>query len=566
MQPVGGRRYRERMSGPGRGAAGSKASAGTKNATDAEEARQRSEERLRTLLETLPVGVVITDETGRITQSNAAAERIWGHTPSLPIDQYVEYEGYWPDGRRVQSEEWALARAFQKGEVATGEVIRIMSFDGEQKTILNNGAPLHDADGKIFGAVVAFEDISEVVRIHDEQRFLADVGVALASSLDWEATLRKIAELAVPRLADWCSVDLVERDGIRSLAMVHTPSLRTTAETRRRYPASEVSNHPVMRAIQTNKPVLAPRFADLIDTFAHEPEYRRIVEGLGLHSYMVVPLAVGDRVLGALTFASGEHGRTFGAADLALAEELARRASLAVENARLYREAQEATRLRDNVLGVVSHDLKNPLNVLSLQCSLLKRRISTDAARESVAAMERSIRRMERMVTDLVDIAALEAGRLRINRRLQRPAQIVEEAVTNLLPLARESGVELSGHAAAELPAIACDSDRVLQVLGNLIGNAIKVTPEGGRIDVDVEAQGEEVVFTVRDTGCGISEQELPHIFERFWRGRDPGYRGTGLGLSIARSLVEAHAGRIWAESQPGAGSTFRFALPIGAE
>lgn len=426
--------------------------------------------------------------------------------------------------------------------------------------------PVRGPDGSPLGVGVVVREVTARFEDNEQQRFLAEAGVALASSLDWEETLRRIAELAVPRLADWCSVDLVEGDGIRPLAMVHrdTPSLRTTAETRRNYPASAVPNHPVMRAIQTGAPLLAPRFDDLIDSFAREPEYRRIVQGLGLRSYMVVPLGVQGRIFGALTFATADSGRTYGSGELALAEELGRRASLAVENARLYREAQQATRLRQNVLGVVSHDLKNPLNALRLYCALLERRVSTDSARDAVASMKRTISQMERMVTDLVDIAALEAGQLRIDRRLHQPAEIVAEAVLTFLPLAKESGVALSGTAAADLPAVACDRGRVLQILGNLLANALKVTEEGGRVEVTVEATGSEVVFAVRDTGCGIAPEELPHLFERFWRGREAAYTGTGLGLSISRGLVHAHSGRIWAESQPGAGSTFRFALPLG--
>lgn len=536
----------------------------------AEEGLRRAESRLRTLLETLPVGVVIASETGRITQSNAAAERIWGRIPRLEMGQYADYQGFWPDGRRLRAEDWALARALAAGETSVGEIIRIVDFDGVPKTILNNGAPLRDEDGRIFGAVVAFQDISDVVRLQEEQRFLADAGVALAASLDFAATLQRVVELAVPRLADWCSVDVVDGERIRPLAMSGAPALVRTAETRKAFPPDTVPNHPVARVIQSGVPIVTARFADLIDGFAREPEYRRSVEGLGLRSYMVVPLRGAERTLGAITFAThGEMGRVFGAGDLSLAEELARRATLALENARLFREAQDATQLREEVLAVVSHDLKNPLNVIVLHTQLLRRTLPAESlaqAQEALTAIQRASRRAERMATDLVDLAALRAGRLRITRGAESAAKLVEAAVAGLLPLAIERGHSLAGQAEPGLPAVSCDYDRVYQVLSNLVANAIKATRAGGTIEVLVARRDEHAIFSVRDTGPGIDEKDQAHLFERFWRAKDAGYRGTGLGLGIARGLVEAHDGKIWVESEVGRGSTFRFTLPFVSE
>ncbi len=536
----------------------------------AEDELRRAEARLRTLLETLPIGVVIADETGRVSQSNAAAERIWGRIPHVRVGEYEDYEGYWADGRRIRSEEWALARAFAHGESSLGEIVRIVSFDGVSRTIMNNGAPLRDADGRIFGAVMAFEDISDLARLQDDQRFLADAGVMLAASLDWQETLQRITELVVPRLADWCSVDVLDGERIRPLAIAQrsAPELVLTTEMRRRYPPDTIPEHPVARVIATGAPIVAARFAELIETFAREPEYRRSVESLGLRSYMVVPLRGRDATLGAISFAThGESARVYGADDLKLADELARRASLALENAKLFREATEATQLREQVLAVVSHDLKNPLNVILMNSELLKRTLPAElkaSVMDEINAIQRATRRAERMATDLVDLAALRAGKLRITCASESAARLVDAAVASLSPIAIEKGQSLSGLVEPELPTVLCDYDRVLQVLSNLIANATKATPKGGTISVRVERDGAQAIFTVRDDGPGIAPQDLPHLFERFWRAKDAGYKGTGLGLGISRGLVEAHGGRIWVESELGKGSAFRFTLPLG--
>ncbi len=535
----------------------------------AEEELRRAETRLETLLETLPVGVVIADENGRISHSNPAAQRIWGRTPHVELERYTDYQGFWPDGQRLRSDEWALARAFTHGETAIGEVVRIVDFDGVAKTIMNNGAPLRDAEGRIFGAVVAFEDISKLVKMEEDQRLLAEVTAAFVASLDWEATLRHITELAVPRLADWCSVDLVDGEEIRSFSIsrAQTTSLAAMAEAWRRYPVDTIADHPVARAIRNGEAIVAPRFADLIGTFARDPAHRRLVEDFGLDSCIVVPLRVHDRILGAVTFITAGSGRSFAADDLPLMQELARRAALAVENARLYREAQQATRLREEMLALVSHDLKNPLWVVLLNCKLLEGMLSgaMTPVREKLSAIERATRRADRMVNDLVDLAALRAGRLRIERRAESPSRLVEEVVTGLRPLAAEKSQSLTGRVASDLPAMSYDHDRMLQVLSNVVGNAIKATAREGTIEVQVERRGEEAVFSVRDTGPGIPARDLPHVFDQFWRAHDAGYKGTGLGLAICRGLVNAHGGRIWVESRIGTGSTFFFSLPVAS-
>ncbi len=244
---------------------------------------------------------------------------------------------------------------------------------------------------------------------------------------------------------------------------------------------------------------------------------------------------------------------------------LAERASdgfeaLATENGRLYAEAQRAVQVRDDLLAIVSHDLRSPLWTILMATDVLA------AGGDPTSAVER-IRRaaqlMVRLIEDLLDFASIEAGRLSIRRRPQDPAGLLRDAVASAEAAARAKGLTLTIDLPAAVPPVHGDADRLLQVLANLTGNALRVTGRGGRISLAAEAKDGEVLFTVADNGPGIDAAALPHLFERYWRGDAAAYKGSGLGLAIARGIVNAHDGRIWATSTLGHGATFQFTVPI---
>jgi signal transduction histidine kinase len=290
-----------------------------------------------------------------------------------------------------------------------------------------------------------------------------------------------------------------------------------------------------------------------------DPELLRTVRELGFRSAMVVPLSARGRTLGAITFVAAESGRRFGPADLAMAEELGRHAGLAADNARLYDEAQRAIRARDEVLAVVSHDLKNPLEAVTLSASLLLRAPESARVRRYAESLQRSASRMDRLIRELLDLSSMDAGKFRVELRPERIEAIVEEALAVLAPIAAEKGVALACRGALRHDVL-CDRERVLQVVSNLVGNAIQFAPRGGNVSVSAAAAGAAVEVAVLDDGPGIREEDLPHLFDRYWKSRSR--RGTGLGLAIARGIVDAHGGRIRVESAPGAGSRFVFTLP----
>jgi signal transduction histidine kinase len=278
-----------------------------------------------------------------------------------------------------------------------------------------------------------------------------------------------------------------------------------------------------------------------------------------------VPLLQHDELLGTVTFISSTPSRLYELDDLRLAKALAERASLAIENARLYRASVQATRLRDQVLGVVAHDLRNPLHAISLHASSLQRRDGRLERRNQRhrEAIERATRRMNRLIQDLLDVAVLEAGRLNVERVPVSSQELVREAVDMQQPLAAAAALELRMDLDPRVPDVLGDRDRLMQVFENLIGNALKFTEPGGRITVGATRGEPGALFWVADTGTGMTRDQLARVFEPFWQasGR-AGHLGAGLGLPITKGIVEAHGGHIWADSTPHEGTTFYVWLP----
>ncbi len=435
-----------------------------------------------------------------------------------------------------------------------------------------------DSDDRTFLILLANEAASALdrARRRDAERrererlaFLAAAGEALSASLDYQQTLTTVARLAVERgLADWCTVEIVDEHtrARQQLAVAHRDPAKVAMadELRRRFPPDPNAAGGVAAVLRTGRAELYPSITpELIAASASDPEYVDMLRQLGLSSVIIVPMAVADRVFGAISFIHAESGRHYDEDDLALARELGRRASLAAENARLYAAAQRAITARDDMLAVVSHDLKNPLGIISMQAELLARddapppeRIRTAAAR-----IQRACTRMHGLISDLLDMASLDEGTLQLDvEPISLPA-LVGEAVEAHAPVAAAARLELRAGTIADV-RVTCDRERVLRVLGNLLANAIRHTPEQGRIEVTAALADGEVQISVRDTGVGIAPEDLGRVFDRFWRSKSSG-KGTGLGLTISRGLVEAHGGRIWVDSVPDKGSTFTFTLPM---
>jgi signal transduction histidine kinase/DNA-binding response OmpR family regulator len=271
------------------------------------------------------------------------------------------------------------------------------------------------------------------------------------------------------------------------------------------------------------------------------------------------------RTLGIIQLWGKKEGK-FSESDQAILTQLAQMCSVALENAWLYKAAQDATRARDDLVAIVSHDLRNPLHTIGMAAGVLleiappvDRRLTT---RRQLEVIQRAANRANRLISDLLDVARIQAGGLAVEPVTVEVRSLVQEAVDAATPLASGGKLTVEREVADNVGTVSADRDRVLQVFGNLTGNAIKFTPKGGQITIRAETDGHEVKFAVCDTGPGIPPEHLPHVFDRYWQAKSTAKLGTGLGLSIAKGIVEAHGGRIWVESKPGEGASFIFTLP----
>jgi signal transduction histidine kinase len=389
-------------------------------------------------------------------------------------------------------------------------------------------------------------------RVAEDRAFLSSLAEVLASALDERAMLSAVTRLVAPRLADICLADIVDDDG----------SVQRVDSTLGDW---QLTPTPMLRS---GEPILIPEVTpSALATIAADPAGHAAIRGAGIRSLVLIPLIGRGRLLGVLTFGMMGGDRRFSKADLPALEDIAQRTALGADNARLYHQAQHASRARDDTLAVVSHDLRNGLNTVLTAVGLLLRSLAPDTGgqrdRRHVEAIRRSAERMNRLIGDLLDVASIESGRLFVEPQPESVRPLVEQALATSRNQAAEKALRMEEQLPPDGMSALCDRDRVLQVLGNLIGNAIKFTPEGGSVTVGAEAIGDEVVFAVRDSGVGVPAKQLPHVFDRFWQATPKARLGSGLGLTIAKGVVEALGGKIWAESRPGEGTAFFFTLPL---
>jgi len=409
-----------------------------------------------------------------------------------------------------------------------------------------------------------------------EQRRLAEFSAIVGSCLEVQDILRAIATFAVPALADICVVDLASADGkaLRMEVRFADDEKERTLAARVRRGALELGEvSPQARAMTSRESLLFSQLAmgdvaGIADPQgqAQERGGEELVPNLGITSMLVIPLVARGRTLGAVTMCAAESARRYSGHDLRRAEELIQRAAMALDNAQLYEQAQRATRARDNLLSIVSHDLKNYVTACLFSASALLEESKKDprhTGQKQILVVQRSATKIDRLLNDLLQTARIEAGGLSLERQRVDPAVLIAEAVEALQPLATSKRQDLKSELPANLPAVSADAGRIQQVLTNLIGNAIKFTPAEGAITVGATCTGGEVVVTVADTGPGIAEEEVSHLFERFWQTKSTARLGTGLGLFIVKGIVEAHGGRVWFAGKSGPGSTFCFTLPL---
>ncbi|HYH98338.1 sensor histidine kinase [Hyalangium sp.] len=427
--------------------------------------------------------------------------------------------------------------------------------------------------------IVAGMDIRRLARrarrAERKARFIARASQALAASLDFRVTLDRVAQLAVPGVADLCAVDMLEEDGrIRRLAVAHRVQEKAAVawELEHRWPSRLDDFYGPGRVIHNGQPELRGEVPEAkLPRAARDGEHLRALRSLGLESYLIAPLQARGRTLGAITFAYAGSHRRYRKADLRLAMELAARAALAVDNALLYRASLEAVRLRDEFLAVASHELKTPLTPLSLRLQSLRRELErrdapVDSARlkEHVTVLQRQCKRLSTLAESLLDVSRLEVGRLVLDLEDVDLSVLVREVVSRFAAQAARTSTPLE--VSAGEPVVGrWDRIRLEQVVSSLLSNALKYGA-GRPVTVAVERVPTGARLTVRDDGIGISPEHLPRIFDRFERAVSAEhFGGLGLGLYLTRHLVGAFGGTIRASSEPGKGAAFEVDLPLAS-
>ena len=581
------------------------------------EALRRSEDRFRSLVLATAQIVWTTDAGGQI----AAPQREWEAFTGTGFEAYRGWgwlNALHPDDRDATAAVW---RAAVESRTVCEAEYRLRNHDGEYRTMSVRSVPVLEPSGRVREWVGAATDVTERSKSERANAFLAEAGRVLASSLEYETTLRTVARLAVPELADWCAVDLlVEDGGLRRVAVEHQDpdKLELVRELEERYPSQPNPERGLHYVIRTGQPDMMPDIPDsLLDAAARDAEHRELIRQLGLRSYIAVPLVARERTLGAITLVHAESGRRYDEGDLPLAEELARRAAVAIDNAGLFHEteearsqleqqaaeleeaqaememahdelqhaneelvqrtaeaeraratADEANAAKSAFLATMSHELRTPLNAIAGYAQLLEMGIHgevNDTQREYLEKIRRNQMHLLGLINDVLNFAKIEAGQVQYDIGdvpLDETLAAVEALIEPQVSARKHQYTYRRGDAGVQVRA---DRDRVEQIILNLLSNAVKFTAPGGRIVMEWEAEDRVVRVRVRDSGRGIPNEKLPAIFEPFVQ-VDPALtrssEGTGLGLAISRDLARAMKGDLTVESREGAGSTFTLTLP----
>ncbi|MEH2152299.1 PAS domain-containing hybrid sensor histidine kinase/response regulator [Nostoc sp.] len=403
--------------------------------------------------------------------------------------------------------------------------------------------------------------------------FLAEASSVLVSSLDYRTTLTSVAQLAVPTLADWCIVDVVENNfpvfSNPVIAASEPAKEALIRELQQRYPIPVDADYGPPKVLRTGKPELITSiFESSLHRKASNEEHLSLLHQLQVKSQMVVPLLVRKRKLGTILFASAQPERHYTTVDLEMAEELAQRAAFAIENAQLYQQAQEANRIKEEFLAIVSHELRTPLNSMLGWVQVIRTRKWDEATTsKALATIERNAKLQRKLIEDILDISRIVQGQIRLNIRKVDLVPIIQTAIEAVYPTSEIKGIEVEYILDSSVGQVMGDAERLQQVFWNLLSNAVKFTPTGGRVEVHLEQVNSNAQITVSDTGKGIIAEFLPYIFERFRQADSTTTRvdnGLGLGLAIVHHLVEMHSGKVYAVSEGEEnGATFTVLLPL---
>ena len=531
----------------------------------AEEELRQSEHELVDFFENATVGLHWVGSDGIILRANKAELDMLGYSR----EEYV--------GRRIaefhvdEDVICDILKRLKAGEKLDEYPARLRCKDGSIREVLIDSSVLW-RNGEFVHTRCFTRDVTKRKRSERTGRFLADASAALAMIVDFDSTLQKVASLAVPDFADWATVDLVEKDGtLRRVAVAHVDPAKVELahELHRRFPSDTAAPQGVWNILRTGQPEMIQQVNDdlLVQTI-QDQERLGIVRELGLKSYVGVPLRVRGKTMGVLTFIAAESGHLYDDTDLAVAQDLADRAAIAIQNAQLYQELREGDQRKDEFLATLAHELRNPLAPIRNGLQVLRLAGSTDeTVLEARSMMERQLNQMVRLVDDLLDVSRITRDKLELKKQRVELAAVIQSAVETSRPLIEQASHEFSVTLPAAPIILDADATRLAQVFSNLINNSAKYTEPGGRITLVAELVGNQVAVRVRDNGLGIPAEAMPRLFQMFSqvdRNMERAQGGLGIGLTLVRRLIEMHGGTVEAHSDgPGKGSEFIVRLPI---
>ncbi len=529
-------------------------------------ALRESEERFRLLVASVKdYGLFMVSPTGVIEGWNLGAQRLKGYEAEEIVGQHMAH--FFP---REEVEKGTPDRLLQRAVATGGGEYEgwLVRKDGSlfwANVIFN---PVRDENGHLKGFSNVARDLTERKRMEQSQAFLSRVGEVLAGSLDYQTTLLEVARLATYGLADWCVVWGEDRDGtLQPLSVAHADAekARLARMALRALPSSVQDPHAVGIVVRTGQAELCAELSDLAWAArilgVEDPE---ALQKLGVRSFMCVPLKARGKTFGAMTFVSATPGRRYGSTDLALAEELARRSALALDNASLYSQLLQRVEFEQHLAGIVGHDLGTPIQSIRLSAELLL--ADSDALdarhRRGIQRIHKSAERIKRMTSELLDFTrARLGGGLQINRHPVDLHALTQQVVDELATASPDRQVQAvhSGDGRGEF-----DADRIAQLLTNLVNNALKYSPPGSVIRVELLGEDEAVMLRVHNPGAPIPPEQLSRIFEPMERGaqRSGDGRSIGLGLFIVGHIVRAHGGTVNVRSTQEEGTTFTVRLP----
>lgn len=561
-------------------------------AEDAERRLRDSEERYRALSQRLEIvlegvadGITVLDRSGRVVFANSAAARICGFnsadelmsTPQAEV--MARFELLDDVGQPFNADDLPGHRVLA-GERFSSAVLHVRERGSRREWwSLVRASAVVATDGTPELAINIWHDVTAERRQDRQVKFLSDATAALGSSLEHDEMLSTLARVLVPGLADWCSIYLRDGDQLRNVSVAHLDpaKLAMAKEHQQRFAPDPNQARGVWNVVRTGESELYNANTDeMLVEAAREPERLEMLQSLGMKAVLLAPIRIRSRILGVISLISAESDRRYDASDVALVEELGRRAGVALDNAQLYMTAQEAakiaeeaSRAKDEFLATVSHELRTPLSAILGWSTILKNRVTDPAVAKPIDAIHRNAKAQVKIIDDLLDVSRVITGKFRIDAKPVDLVSIARDAIEVVRPsaIAKKIDIELTHRTDSCL--LVADPDRLQQVVWNLLSNAVKFTGAGGKIHLSVHQEGSSVVLSVMDTGQGIEPAFLPFAFERFKQADSSITRrvgGLGLGLAIVRHIIELHGGRVTAASDGvGKGATFTITLPIRA-